>query len=152
MIHTTLTHLERYTALHPQMETACRALMAWAEQPFSPGVTELLGRQVYCNAFAYETHPPEAGQLEAHQVYLDVMYIKSGREVIAWCPRERLKTVTQTYDSGDDALLAQMQPDCSQLVLEQGDVAIFFPEDAHSPGISVDEPQRVEKLVVKVQL
>lgn len=152
MIHTTLAHLERYLTLHPRLETAFQSVAALANQPFQPGITEIEGREVYCNAFAYDTHTQETGQLEAHQLYIDVMYVKSGQEIIAWCPRERLKAVTRAYNPAEDALLADMQDNCSMLNLAQGDVAIFFPEDAHCPGITADRQQHVEKIVVKVKL
>jgi len=38
------------------------------------------------------------------------------------------------------------------LQLEAGDLAIFLPVDGHRPGLQIDCPSLVRKLVVKVRL
>lgn len=151
MIQTTIGRLARYAAVHPRFETAFAAIRRLAEADFQTGVTELDGRDVFVNAIAYETRPREGSLFEAHRAYIDVMYLKSGREAIEWCPTEKLSDITTPYDAGDDALLASLQPG-SRLYMQPGDIAVFFPEDAHCPGLDWDAKQNVEKYIVKVRV
>ena len=40
----------------------------------------------------------------------------------------------------------------SQIVLQKGDVAIFFPKDAHMPCVKLDSYFKVVKTVIKVKV
>ena len=151
MIQTTIGQLDQYVAAHPRFETAFAAIRRLAEADFQAGVTEIDGRDVYVNAIAYETRPREGSQFEAHRAYIDVMYLKSGREAIEWCPTERLTEITAPYDAAGDALLAALQPG-TRLYMQPGDIAVFFPADAHCPGLQWEDKQNVEKYIVKVRV
>lgn len=151
MIQTTIGQLARYEAVHPRFKTVFAAVRRLAEAEFKAGVTELDGRDIFVNAVTYETHPREGSVFEAHRAYIDVMYLKSGCEAIEWCPTEKLAEITAPYDAGGDALLAALQPG-SRLCMQPGDIAVFFPEDAHCPGLRWDGAQNVEKYIVKVRV
>lgn len=152
MIKTTLAHLQRYISLHPAFPEAFAALKKLAAEPFCAGVTQVDGQKVFINAFSYETKPREQGQMEAHRRYIDVMYVYSGREEIGFCPTESLTQLIAPYAQEADALLARLPEQSAMLAMQAGDIAIFFPEDAHAPGLVSGETGRVEKLVAKVLL
>jgi len=40
----------------------------------------------------------------------------------------------------------------TQLPLEAGMFAIFFPQDIHRPCMQIDGPEKVKKVVIKVKL
>jgi YhcH/YjgK/YiaL family protein len=60
---------------------------------------------------------------------------------------------TMAYDDAKDAALWKCNPpDSTLLRLSAGHVAVFFPQDAHAPGMEWNSPCEVVKVVVKVQV
>ena len=152
MIKTTLGQLERYAPLHPAFSRAFEALRQQASEPFEAGVTPVDGERIYINAFSYDTKPPSESQMEAHRKYVDVMYLYDGAEHIGCCSLDCLTEITAPYAADGDALLARLPQGYTVLDMRAGDVAVFFPEDAHCPGLTADTVQHVKKMVVKVLL
>jgi biofilm protein TabA len=58
---------------------------------------------------------------------------------MAWAPTTQL-SVTQPYDPVKDVILARA-----------GTFLVFWPEDGHMPGIAVDAPAPVRKVVIKIR-
>ncbi len=108
-----------------------------------------LGNGVRAFCLSYQPVAPEYGSMEAHRQYIDVMFVKSGNEQIGYKPLSELKNVTQGYSAEQDVLLAR-ETDAAILEFSQGSFAIWFPQDAHMPGISMDTEQVVERVMVKV--
>jgi biofilm protein TabA len=152
VIHTTLAQLDRYAAIHPAFAQAFAALKKKVQEPFAAGRTEVDGEALFINAFSYETREASVSQMEAHRQYVDMMFVMSGKEKIAYCPLEKLTEIITPYSEDGDALLAKLPSAYDCITMEVGDVAIFFPEDAHCPGLKFSEKQQVEKMVVKVRL
>ena len=151
MIQTTMAQVGRYAAMHPAFAEAFRALREQGEAPWKAGVTEVDGKALYINALAYETREAEP-LYEAHRQYVDVMYLLEGEETVAYCPLESLDEITTPYDADGDALLGRSSAAPSRVAFKPGDVAIFFPEDAHCPGLRREAPAQVKKLIAKVRL
>lgn len=152
MIHTTMAQLDRYASLHCDFPAAFAALRKLAGAPFAPGVTKLDGERLWVNAIAYETRPEAQVKLEAHRRYIDVMFLAEGIEDIAYAPLSCVTDIQSPYSSGDDAMLGARCVPCGRLAMQPGDVAIFFPEDAHGPGMAAGTMQPVKKLIIKVLL
>jgi biofilm protein TabA len=99
--------------------------------------------QVYCGREASEA------KYESHLNYIDIQYIVSGTEMIKVCPRAKLKIETP-YNPQEDIEFYFDQPG-SQFLLTTGMLAIFYPEDAHAPGIAVGEGL-IRKSVIKIKI
>lgn len=86
---------------------------------------------------------------ESHKKYIDVQFIVEGEEIIEL---ENISNLEETLNYSDDMdLIKYADTDgASSLVLRKGDVAIFYPEDAHMPGLKVLDSRKVIKTVVKV--
>ena len=100
----------------------------------------------------YETKQENEHGYEAHKKYIDIQYLLSGEERIACLPIERLKE-KQPYSEQSDAAFysADLSLQPSYLSLLPGYFAVFFPQDGHMPQLSVGEPMKVKKIVVKVE-
>ena len=60
---------------------------------------------------------------------------------------------TMAYDEAKDAALWKCSiPDFTPLQLSAGQMAVFFPQDAHAPSIDWGTSCEVVKVVVKVQV
>jgi YhcH/YjgK/YiaL family protein len=85
-----------------------------------------------------------------HRRDIDVQYILSGQEVIHWAPTEELLPAGE-YSEENDTMFFEAEGR-ARLHLTPGTFALFYPEDAHKPNCARDEPERVRKVVVKVQV
>ena len=104
----------------------------------------------YALVQSYETKHRENGKYEAHRAYIDVQLLLSGHEIIAVEPLEVMHTHPCLRPYAPDAELFAPNDDGTDYVLSAGDFVILYPEDAHMPGLAVDEPVPVRKVVVKI--
>lgn len=152
MIVTTRGNLKKYSALNPLFPKAFTALEEMAEQKFTQGRYQIDGDGVFINAFEYDTAIEESLLMEAHQTYIDVMWIVDGMEQIAVCPVENMTEITMPYDPAGDAALSKIPAGCTYVQMMPGTVCILFPEDGHAPGLSVRDTSRVQKRIAKVRV
>ncbi len=150
MILCPLAHFFRYTAVHPGFAAAA-AFMArtdWAAMADGKHAVDEAGTFVILSRYA--TKPVSAGQLECHRAYIDIQWILTGEERIGWADQARCAHTTP-YDSARD--IEFFNGPTQWLHLAAGNVAVFFPEDAHMPGIHVQETgAEVRKAVFKVPI
>ncbi len=88
---------------------------------------------------------------ESHRQNIDVQFILEGEEIIEVGDISDLN-VTFAYDEHMDLIKYGDSTSTSAIRLRAGDIAIFFPEDAHMPCIQTDAPSHVIKTVVKVRI
>jgi YhcH/YjgK/YiaL family protein len=117
----------------------------------TPGKYEVEGKNLFYIVDEYETKPVEEGRLEIHRKYLDIQYIVSGAECIGTAPLQGLIEETP-YDGEKDIAFYHYDPTMSRLHLKQGMFAIFWPNEPHLPGRSINNPEKVKKIVVKVRM
>jgi len=86
---------------------------------------------------------------ESHKQYIDVQFILEGEEVIEVANSDEL-TIDMEYDNDMDLIKYKSTPNSSIIKLKKGDVAIFYPEDAHMPCVKLNSTTKVVKTVVKV--
>lgn len=108
------------------------------------------GDSVFALLQRYETAPASEPKFEAHKNYIDVQYVAAGAEVIGWAPLGAVK-VSEPYDGEKDACFGGAAA-WTPLLLKEGDLAVFWPEDAHAPRLAAGAPGTVFKIVVKVSL
>jgi YhcH/YjgK/YiaL family protein len=98
---------------------------------------------------AYVTKPREEARWETHRAYVDVQAMAEGEEFMEAADAARL-TVHEDLTPDQDVIFYQPYDAGSTLRLATGLVAVYFPADGHRGGISIREPARVRKIVVKV--
>lgn len=120
------------------------------EAGIAPGRHELPGGG-YVMVDAYTTVEETTHHFEAHRQYIDIHVLLSGEEQIQYAPLADMTTHTPYVDNDDYALFTQAAgAGVRHLVLVPGFAAVFYPEDAHRPGIIAQAPCAVRKAVVKV--
>ncbi|MHC4552665.1 MAG: NanQ anomerase/TabA/YiaL family protein [Planctomycetota bacterium] len=117
----------------------------------APGRYEVDGENLFYVVDEYETAPIEDGRLEVHRTYMDIQYIVSGTECIGVSSLEGLEVI-EPYDGAKDFALYKAGALMSRCVLQAGDFAILWPNEAHMPGRVAGERQQVKKIVVKVRM
>lgn len=114
------------------------------------GRIEIDGDKVFAIVQRYETILIDAPRFEYHKKYIDLQYVVKGAEVIGWVPAERIK-VTEPYDEEKDIAFGEAISDTwSSLVLQEGQAALLYPEDAHAPRLAAGAPAPVLKIVIKI--
>jgi YhcH/YjgK/YiaL family protein len=109
-----------------------------------------LGDGVFALEQAYVAKPRDEGRWEAHRVYIDVQVIVTGEELMEVTDVSRLK-VTEDHTPAKDLLFFEAYPDGSVLRMRAGELAVFYPVDAHKPSLATGGTGAlVRKTVVKV--
>jgi YhcH/YjgK/YiaL family protein len=116
----------------------------------APGRHDIDGENVYAMVNEYTTLDPEKAQFEAHRKYIDIQYMVAGKELIGLAPLNSKSEVTHQFDAANDYELFSVK-ESKTLKASPGRFFIFFPDDAHSPGIKDGENMPVRKVVVKVK-
>ncbi len=97
----------------------------------------------------YETKYPQEARYEAHRKYVDIQYIVKGTERMEFAETDKLK-VSEPYNAETDLVFFEEPKIVDACIVEAGDYRIFYPEDAHRPGLCVGEPSKVKKILAKV--
>lgn len=114
-----------------------------------PGKYPINGDQVYATVTEGPEKEFDASQWESHKKYQDIQYIIRGKEKIGVASPEKLQVKTP-YDPARD--VANYTGDGKYYIAEPGTFFIFFPTDAHRPGIKVDGYDVVKKITIKVHV
>jgi len=150
MIITRLELLASQIALTPALSTALTWLAFARTQNLLDGRVEIDGSKVYALVQSYDTRPEP--RFEAHQRYLDIQYIVSGKERFGWAGLENL-TPADPYNPDKDVVKGSVLDEAASFVhLSAGYLAVVWPADAHAPGVADDQPSPVKKIVVKVSV
>ena len=151
MILDSLSRWHRYAPLHPRFPRAFAFLEA-AGPDVPVGRVAIDGESIHAIVQGYRTRDPVGAQLEAHRRYIDIQYVVRGREAIHWATLGSLGPATVPYEAEKDAALYAPTGGVVPLPLAAGHFAILFPDDAHAPCCTWDEPADVLKIVVKVEI
>jgi biofilm protein TabA len=151
MITDTLAQCHRYAALSPRFAAAFKYLEQLPAD-HAPGRYELDGHGCFALVQSYATKPLAAAKFEAHQQYIDIQFIQSGRESILWSPLAGLTEMLQPYVAEKDIAFYAVPSHVTPINLRAGEFAIFFPSDGHAPGLEYDGAADVRKTVIKVQV
>jgi len=143
-----LANRERYGGIDPGIERALDYLANTDFGTLEDGKQSLDGDGIYALVATYATEPESQRRFEAHRKYIDIQYILTGREVIFWAPTDELSPTTDYSQEKDIIFLAGEAR--ARLQLSSGSFSIFYPEDAHKPNCTWNDPQQVRKVVVKV--
>lgn len=104
------------------------------------------------NCFAliseYTSKNPEDARFEAHKSYIDLQYVIEGEELMGCVPLEST-TPLIPYNAEKEILFVNSTSN-KLSVAHPGNFFIFFPSDAHRPGVKLLENSKVRKLVVKI--
>jgi biofilm protein TabA len=113
------------------------------------GKYEIDGMNVFALVSEYDSKAHRDCRLEAHMAYADIQYLVSGREAIGFAPLNG-QTITSEYLPEKDIIF--FSGETTQLIVEAGMFAVFFPQDLHRPCMQIDGPEKVKKVVVKVRM
>jgi len=144
--------IEKYLEMDKRLKKALQMIVAGAVDHAPLGRTDE-DENMYYNVQSYETKPFEATCYEAHEVWIDIQYIRKGREWIDVKVTEEGLSVKERNPEKDYILFECGADDCTnRICLEEDMLAVFYPEDIHRPCIGACGAQKVEKIVFKIKV
>ena len=105
---------------------------------------------LFASVSEYTTQSPSEKHYEAHQKYVDIQYVISGKERIGISPVTDTTKTFQAYDAGKDIGLYAVKT-VKTYPATPAVFFIFFPSDAHEPGLDPGEKTEVKKVVIKLR-
>lgn len=148
MIIDEICKADEYFDLSEGIRTALRFLQETDMDDLEPGRHTVDGDRVFAIVESYQTKPMADGFWEAHLKHLDVQCVISGEEQIGYAPVSSM--VAEPYDENRD--FYKLKGNGNFVTLRPGMFALLKPQDAHMPGISIQESRQVKKIVIKVRI
>lgn len=149
MIIDSISNCHNFFSLNTRFSTAFEYVLANDFSKFEPGRYDVDGNEIYVMVSDYTTKSISECKWEAHRKYIDIHLMAKGSEKFGFANIDLMKT-TQDYTEEKDFLLLEGEGDF--IKLEPESFIITFPQDAHMPGILIDHPCGVKKVVIKVKL
>ncbi len=110
---------------------------------------DLMGDTLFASVSDYMTKNPDSARYEAHRKYIDIQYVAAGKELIGVSPLADTTQTFQPYNPTKDIGFYAVSPVVNHEATP-GKLFIFFPSDAHRPGLRDGESAQVRKVVIKV--
>ncbi|MGA2406529.1 MAG: YhcH/YjgK/YiaL family protein [Bacteroidales bacterium] len=106
---------------------------------------------LFATVSEYISKNEETAKFEAHRKYIDIQYVISGKEVMNVAPIATVKEILVPYDATKDIEFVTVKEIVS-FKANTDKFFIFFPGDAHRPGLKDGVNSPVRKIVVKVKV
>ena len=109
------------------------------------------GDNLFATVSEYLSKNEEIAKFEAHRRYIDIQYVISGREVMNIAPMTTVKEILTPYDATKDIEFMTVDKIVNYKATP-ANFFIFFPSDAHRPGLKDGVNSSVRKVVIKVKV
>ncbi len=148
MITDHIKNAATYKGISERMDKALDYLATTDLSALEVGRYELDGDNLFVLIQAYEPKNVEDGRCEAHKKYIDIQYIIEGQERMGYGIAEDM-AVVDPYDDAKDRYFVEWTGDFVEYSKDM--FAVFYPQDAHMPGIEIEGCSFVKKAVVKIK-
>lgn len=147
MIFDSLENAKTYQDLHPNIKTGLQFLENTKNlSDLTVGKHEVDGDNVFALVQEYETKDFNPEMWEAHRKYYDIQFIVKGNEHIKLSRIEDISPNMEYNSEGDYQLFTG---EGGAILLKENDFIILKPNDVHQPGVKINQPSPVKKIVVK---
>lgn len=153
MILSRLNANDPFTAYPKAIRTVLDWLRAADVMALPLGRHDIAGDDIFVNIMEMTTRPYEGSHPEVHREYIDLMYWPEGGERIGVAPYLGTEPVFESRFPGQDIALLERVENESILLAPAGFFGVFFPWDAHRPGLMLgDAPATSRKCVAKIRV
>lgn len=152
MIFSKLTAKDPLTAYPKAIRQALEFIQKTDWKAIENGKHPIDGDKMFANVMDMTTRPFEGSHPEIHEKYIDLMYWPEGGEKIGVAPYLGIEPILESRPENDIAFLASVDGE-SVLTATEGCFGVFFPWDAHRPGLFLEDgPAVSRKCVVKISV
>lgn len=150
MFYSNIGIAEKYNYLEDKFKKGYQWLKETDILSLAEGSYQVSGEEVVANVQEYTTVSGDQCFYETHEKYFDIQYVASGREQFGIRGREGLLVKERIEDK--DLIFYDEPLYSGSVLLEEGDMIVVAPEDAHKPRLIAGDPCKVKKVVIKVAL
>jgi len=154
MIFDKLKNAGCYAGLSDNFRKAVEFMLSRDFTDAPAGKYEIDGKEVYATIYDQTGLPAEKEKYECHRNYADIQLVLTGGERMFYTELGNCENFTE-YNDVKDVLFCTAEKGVD-LLFESGDFAVFFPQDAHMPGVChpghAGEGIVTKKMVVKVKI
>lgn len=97
----------------------------------------------------YHTKKSKDVKFEAHKNYVDIQFLVAGQERIEVTAAAFME-VEVPYNSQNDVVFFKEPRYAGYVDIKENGYAVFYPKDAHKPGIDLEQTRSVKKIIGKV--
>lgn len=152
MIFDTLQNCEKYYGVHNAFAQAFAFIKKAVEENYAVGKYEIDGRKIHVSVQEYNSKAEADAKYEGHRKYIDIQYIAFGAEIMQVVDVQKA-TLKTDYNEEKDVEFYHDTDKAGKILVEAGEYGIFFPNDIHKPGLSVNgNSAPVKKILVKIAL
>ena len=148
MIVDSLQNSERIECIHPLFKKAFDYIKETDFSQVKDGKIETDDPGLYFSIVNIRGKDPQDATLETHQKYIDIQVPIVGVESIGWKAGDELMIISEVYNEEKDVTFYHDFP-TTYTKLYPGQFAIYFPEDAHAPGVGQGD---IRKVIAKVAI
>ncbi|MCR4821638.1 MAG: YhcH/YjgK/YiaL family protein [Treponema sp.] len=152
MILAKFEDLHKYDSLNPLFKKAFNWILSTDLPALATGKVQIDGDRLFANVQEYQTKSESESFFEAHRSYIDIQFLISGNEKIAWA---HLKNLSEEEPYNPESDFHKLKGKAEDVISIGGDsVCILFPQDAHMPCLNFEERKResVRKICMKVKI
>ncbi len=150
MVSAALSDIARYRGAVPAFDKVAEFLSKDLSS-LPDGRYDIDGDKLYASLASYETKDASEALFETHRKYIDIQIVLDGEEICGVAPADEVTEIALPYEEEKDVAFFDAPDAVSAAIpLRKGLFAVFFPEDAHMPGLSGDAKSCVRKCVIKV--
>ena len=146
MITDSWKNLHRYYGLNKNLDLIIEKQDSFVFEEMENGRHEIDGERVFLNLM--QTNLGKGGTWEAHRKYIDLQLVLESEETITWAPLDVISDFSG-YDEQKDIMLSADTQKGNPVLLKKGMFGIYFPDDAHQPGIGQGQGR---KAVFKIRV
>ncbi|MEO8376604.1 MAG: YhcH/YjgK/YiaL family protein [Candidatus Sumerlaeota bacterium] len=151
MILDRLENYHLYAAPGTPLHKAFEYLANTFDPALPDGRVDVDGDNLFALIQGYDTRPMGKCKFEAHRKYIDIQYVYAGGEIMGWAPAGHLE-ISNDYDAEKDVMFFEQPPTFTPCEVTAGMFTLFFPGDAHEPGIRLLGHGNVKKVVMKIKV
>ena len=146
MIIDKLENIGMYAFVNPLFAQAIEFLKSTDLNAHELGKVVLKEGELFVNFAAARPKTKDDAKIETHNNFIDIQIPLTGTELMGYMPRTDLAEAE--YNTEKDVTFYPCHA-TDYLTVKPGMFAIFFPEDAHAPGVTEVE---LKKVIVKVRV
>lgn len=147
MISDRLQNLLLYSSVHPHIADVQRFLSKTDLTNLALGKHPINEDGAFASVNEYEPKLMKETFVECHRKYIDIQVLAKGGELVGFGHIDNC--TAEAYDDEKD--LQKLSGAMNLMSLEPGAFVVFFPHDAHQPGIRSNVPLgKVKKIVFKL--
>ena len=148
MIIDSLENSTRIESLHPLFKRAFDYLKSIDLSLIEEGKFNIQDDDIIFSATTIPGKEKNNALLEIHHKYIDIQLPINTTEIYGWRPSSELSNLSSPYDCDKDIAFFKDRP-AVFFAVPPGNFVVFFPEDAHAPGIGSKD---IKKIVIKIRV